>query len=202
MKPSKILDIFLVFCLIQFWGCGPRIANVNSKGEGIICFGDSITKGTGATEGNDYPSLLSQRLDAPVINAGVDGNTTRDALQRIEKEVLTHNPRMVIVEFSGNDFLQRIPLQETLENLDKMVAMIQERGAMAVLLEVRAGYFGDEYIDGFKQIAQKRWALLIPNILKGILANPSLKSDQIHPNDAGYRLIADRVYKKIEPLLH
>jgi len=137
-----------------------------------------------------------------VKNAGVEGNTTRDGLKRIDEDVLAHNPRLVIVEFSGNDFLQQIPQAEIFENLDKMVAMIQQKKAMVVLAEVGAGYFGDAYIERFKQIAKKRRALLIPNILRGILSDPSLKSDEIHPNDAGYRLIADRIYEKIKPLLY
>ena len=136
-----------------------------------------------------------------VINAGVAGDKTRDALKRAEKDVLRYNPRMVIVEFSGNDFLQGIPPEETFENLDAIVDAIQKNGAMAVLVEVRAGYFGDQYISGFRKIAKKRNALLIQDILKGILTDPSLKSDNIHPNDTGYQLMADRIYKKISPLL-
>lgn len=201
MIRSKILYIFLALCLVQLLGCVPRITNIESDGTGIICFGNSITEGAGSTEGNDYPSLLSHRLNIDVINAGAGGNTTREALKRIEKDVLKHNPRLVIVEFSGNDFLQGIPKQETFDNLDKMVVMIQKKGAMVVLVGAGAGYFKDEYINGLKKIAKRRLALLIPNIMKGISSNPALKSDEIHPNDAGYRLIADRIYNKIKPLL-
>lgn len=144
---------------------------------------------------------MSRKLSTPVINAGVGADTTRNALKRIRKDVLERNPRLVIVEFSGNDFLQGIPKQETLDNLDRIVAMIQKKGAMAILVEVRVGYFTDKYLVGFRRIAKKRRALLIPNIMKGIFFNPMLKSDKIHPNDAGYHLMADRIYKEIKPLL-
>ena len=136
-----------------------------------------------------------------VINAGINGDTTEEALKRVETEVLAYNPRLVIIELSANDFLQGLAQQKTFENLDKMVLMIQHRYAMVVLVEVAAGTFANQYLAGFKQLAKKRRALLVPNILEGIFTNPSLKSDEIHPNDAGYRLIADRIYKKIMPLL-
>ena len=194
---SALIICFLLFSL----GCEPRVANRDSKGTNIICFGNSITKGTGSSEGNDYPSLLSKKLNREVINAGVEGDTTEEGLQRIETDVLERNPRLVIIELSGNDFLQGLAVQTTLENLNKMMLMIQQKQAMIVLVEVAAGTLGDRYLSGFKQLAKKRKALLIPNILKGIFYNPSLKSDEIHPNDVGYDLIADRIYKKIMPLL-
>jgi len=191
-----------IFVLILFLsGCSPEIANRDSKQGPIICFGDSITQGEGATPGSDYPSLLSKKLNTKIINAGVGGDTTADALKRMGSDVLTKGPRLVIIEFCGNDFLQGVQKEQTLSNLDKMVEMAQERHAMVALVEVAAGYFGDQYLEGFKKIAAKRKALLIPGILKGIIADPSLKSDQIHPNDAGYAIVADRIYRKIRPYL-
>jgi acyl-CoA thioesterase-1 len=194
-------SIFALFVLSQLFGCGPRIVNFESKGKNIICFGNSITRGVGSTQGNDYPSLLSKKLNREVINAGLDGDTTEEAFNSIEADVLKRDPRLVIIELSGNDFIQGISPKTTFSNLDKMVAMIQQSGAMVVLVEVAAGHLGDEYLEGFKQIAKRRRALLIPNILGGIISNISLKSDEIHPNDEGYRLIAERIYKKIKLLL-
>ena len=197
----KITCIF--FCLLLLiGGCAAKIANIGSKGENIICFGNSITKGEGSTAGNDYPALLSRKLDLPVINAGVNADTTREALARIERDVLEKNPRLVIVEFASNDFLRGISKQETFGNLESIVSMIQQKGAMVVLAEVRVEYFQDDYVKAFQRLAGKRQALLIPNILGGILFNPELKSsDQIHPNDKGYDAIAERIYKAIKPLL-
>ena len=199
--PKNALHVILIILLAQFWGCEPKMANLDSTGKDIICFGDSITKGEGSTEGSDFPSLLSQKLNMPVINAGVSGDTTQDALDRIGRDVLQRDPRMVIVEFSGNDFLHGVPIKITFDNLDKIVVKIRKKKAMVVLVEVAAGNYGDDYYQGFREIAERRGALLIPNIMKGIFANSSLKSDEIHPNDAGYRIIADKIYEAINPLL-
>jgi len=68
-----------------------------SVGEKIICFGDSLTHGTGASRGKDYPSQLSKMISRPVINAGVPGDTTARALQRLERDVLSYSPDLVLV---------------------------------------------------------------------------------------------------------
>ncbi len=195
-KKVLILTLCLLVC-----GCGQKIANIDSTGENIICFGDSLTSGEGASAGADYPSVLSRKLNLRVINAGHSGDTTNDALRRIEKDVLEKRPRMVIVCFAGNDFLKQIPPSQTFENLEKIVSLIQQTGAMAVLVHVRLGLFADEYLRLFRKIARARKALLVPDILKGIFEIPELKSDRIHPNDAGYEIMAERIYKAIRPLL-
>jgi len=190
--------VLLIFVLV---GCSPRVANLDSTGKSIVCFGDSITKGMYVGNGKDYPSLLRQKIAWPVINAGVNGDTTHDALMRIEADVLAHNPRMVIVMLGGNDFLRKVPLGKTLANVDTIVAKIQERGAIVVLVAIRLGLLKDSYTKKFKNIAKKRGALFVPNIMKGILTDPKLKHDPIHPNADGQRLIAERIYKAIAPLL-
>lgn len=202
MAKSKILSVLLLLCLAQLWGCGPSIANIGSKGTTIVCFGDSLTEGVGASEGSDYPSLLADAVDMEVINAGVSGDTTRDALARIEEDVLAYNPRIVIVQFGGNDFLRGLHKDETFNNMDKIVERIQEKGAMVVLVGARFGYLvRGEYVTILWNVGRKRRALVIPNIMEDIFSNPEFKIDEIHPNDAGYRIIANRIYLKIKPLL-
>jgi len=191
--------VLLIFVLI---GCSPRITNLDSTGDSIVCFGDSLTEGVGAGgSGNDYPAILSRKVAWPVINAGVGGDTTQDATQRIEEDVLAHNPRMVIVMLGGNDYLRKIPLEKTLANIDTIVAKIQDYGAIVVLVTSRLGILKDNYTKEFKSIAQRREALFVPNVMKGILTDPKLKYDRIHPNADGYCLIAERIYKAIVPLL-
>lgn len=177
------------------------VRNLQSRGENIICFGDSLTEGVGAGNGEDYPSVLTRQLPYPVINAGRRGDTSADGLSRLERDVLGQNPRLVIVLFGGNDFLRRVPPSETKKNLEEIVRRIQERGAMVALVGMRLGLFTDEYGPIYEEIAGKHGALYIPEVLKGILSDPKLKSDSVHPNGAGYRLMAGRILEQVKPLL-
>jgi acyl-CoA thioesterase-1 len=178
-----------------------KVRNLHSAGETIICFGDSLTEGVGANPGEDYPSLLSRLLGAPVVNAGVRGDTTAAALERLSAEVLSKNPRLVIVLLGGNDFLRRRPRGETRKNLEEIVQRVQAQGAMVAIAGIRLGVFGDDYAEIFEPIAERFGALYIPEVTKGILTDSSLRSDPIHPNGKGYRLIAERIADKIGPLL-
>ncbi|MBL7131372.1 MAG: arylesterase [Candidatus Omnitrophica bacterium] len=201
MQYKKFLFYLLCLFLIFFSGCTQEIKNIDSKGRNIICFGDSITAGSGAGEGEDYPSLLAKELSLPVINAGSSGETTFGALKRLQRDVLEKDPLLVIVEFGGNDFLQKIPPKKTFDNLDKIVTEIQNHGAIVVIAEVRAPIFMNEYKKGFRIIAKKRKAVLMPNLLSGILDHPSLKSGSIHPNKEGYKIISERVLDIIQPII-
>jgi len=203
VTPANVLQRSGLAVLLTLGGCTarPEVANVESRGSAIICFGDSLTKGEGASQGHDYPSLLAQTLRQPVINAGVGGNTTRDALQRLDRDVLARNPRLVIVEFGGNDFLQRLPWAEIFANLDTIVRRIQGAGAMVVLVGVQPGLLGDAARQEYRKIARARRARFVPNILEGILTDPALKRDEIHPNDRGYEKITQRIARAVGPLV-
>jgi acyl-CoA thioesterase-1 len=197
---KKIKVIFLAAILAALSGCGkPAICNFDNKGQTIICFGDSITFGYGANPGEDYPSILSRMVSLPVINAGVDGDTSFQALERLEADVLDKNPRLVIVEFGGNDFLQKIPKSDTLNNLAKVIDRIQQQGAMVALVDISAGFFFQEYRSAFKKLAREKKAVFVPVVLTNIITNPSMKSDFFHPNARGYKIIAKRVYQAITP---
>ena len=193
--------IFILALSILLAGCSqaPKIRNLDSRGSNIICLGDSLTSGMGAEPGQDYPSLLSGYLGRKVINAGVSGDTTGDALKRIEKDVLEQNPQMVIVILGGNDFLQRLPKEETFRNLEKIVGLVQSGGAAVTLAEVKTGLLNNPYLNGFKNLARHKKTLLIPDILKGIIAKPALMSDTVHPNAKGYAVMAKRIYDEIKP---
>lgn len=198
MKKILIITLSILFAT----GCGSRyeIANIDSTGKNIICFGNSITEGIGGTSGNDYPNLLSEKLGIPVINAGLAGDTTKSALKRLKAEVLNKDPKIVIIELGGNDFLGGVETETTDKNLDQIVKEIQAQGAMVVILGIKTLPF-DKYSHIYKKIAKERRAYLMPDILKGIITKRQLMNDRIHPNDAGYQIIADRVSKVIKPLL-
>lgn len=196
-----ILSLGLILFACQHDNFYRSVRNLNAQGATVVCLGDSLTEGAGADQNEDYPAALARRLSYPVINAGRSGDTSADALARIEADVLAHNPRLVIVLLGGNDFLQQIPLSQTKTNLEEIVRRIQDQGAMVALVGMRLGLFTDEYGTVYETIAAKHGALLIAEALKGILSDPKLRSDPIHPNGAGYRLLAERVFGAIKPLL-
>ncbi|RJO65483.1 MAG: arylesterase [Candidatus Omnitrophota bacterium] len=183
-------------------GCAKReIANTNSKGKNIICFGDSITAGYGVSPGQDYPAQLSRLLRRPVINAGNSGETSRDALQRLGPDVLENDPFLVIIEFGGNDFLKKIPVSDTVTYVREMVEKIQSQGAMVAIADVSSAMVMGECSKELSRLSKKYQVIFIPRLMAGILTTPSLKSDFIHPNAEGYTLIAERVYKYLKPYL-
>jgi len=196
---SLLIGLFLSAC--DRGGNFTDVRNLQSRGEAIVCFGDSLTEGVGAGTGEDYPSILARQLRLPIINAGRRGDTSADGLARLERDILARNPRLVVILFGGNDFLRQLPLSETRKNLEEIVRRVQEHGAMVVLVGLRLGLFTDEYGPVYEEIAKKNGALYIPEILKGILSDPGLKSDSIHPNGAGYRLVAERILEQVRPLL-
>ncbi len=178
-----------------------RVANLDAPGEVVVFFGDSITQGYGVRPEESFPSQVAGDLGLALVNAGVAGDTTAAGLGRIERDVLAHRPRLTLVEFGGNDFLRRVPLDETLKNLDAMVRTLHDQGMMVMILEVNVGLMGDPYLKGYRAVGERYGAVMVEDILGEIMSNPDLKVDSIHPNARGHRLIAERVVKVLRPLL-
>ena len=205
-KPAAlILAVIVLFMVVAgSWFFFLRSKNVEkvSRAGPIIFFGDSLTAGIGAGESEDFPSVIAKDLNLTnVINAGVPGDTTATALQRLQQDVLNKKPSIVLVELSGNDFLGQQPTEDTINTLDEIVKRIKEGGAAVVLVHIRFPYNGASYDTGFKNIANKYKAKLVWNSLDGIIDNPSLMSDTIHPNAAGYKILAERIEKVLKELI-
>ena len=190
--------IFILLLAVLISGCGYNIKNSNSGGKNIICFGDSITYGTGAPDGQDYPSRLAELLKRDVINEGVEGDGTDDALARLDKDVLENDPYLVIVEFGGNDFLNKVPKEVTLNNLGEIISRIQAKGAMVALCDVSSGVILSGYRKDYEALAEETRSIFVPRLLEDILTDVTLKSDEIHPNPRGYGMIAKKVYAAVK----
>lgn len=198
LKSHPVLTAAVVIVLVGLvWMLWPQpfshVENLDSRGSEIIAFGDSLTAGYGAGAGEDYPTKLSEMTGIEVVNAGVSGDTTESALARLEDDVLDRDPRIVLVGLGGNDYLRSVPLSTTEANLRTIIDRIQDRGAMVVLLGFRFPSLNANYGAMYERVAEEEGALFIPDMLDGILGNPSLKSDSIHPNARGYEIIAERV---------
>jgi len=197
MKKSSFQIILLVLMLLVCGCAKQEVVNLGARGENIICFGDSVTFGYGANPGEDYPTALAKLVKLPVLNAGISGDTTTEALKRLDTDVLDKNPRLVIVEFCGNDFLKKVPRDTTVNNLAEIITRIQAKGAMVALVDISAGMFFQEYRRAFKKLACQKKAIFIPAVLSKIITNPSMKSDFLHPNGRGYKIVANRIHQAI-----
>lgn len=188
------------FLLILFKKDNVEIKNYPSKGTDILAFGDSLIEGIGSTQNNDFISLLSKRIGKEIINLGVSGNTTEDGIERLN-DLENYNPKIVILLLGGNDALRRIPTEKTFNNLGFIIQKIQDKGAAVLLLGIKGNLLGDKYKSEFEKISKKYQTAYVPNVLDGLFANPKLMSDGIHPNDAGYKIIAEKVYPVLITLL-
>jgi acyl-CoA thioesterase-1 len=169
-----------------------EVASMPSSTEIIICFGDSLTFGTGASKGMDYPSQLSKVLGKPVINKGIPGDTTSSALLRLKKDVLSKNPDIVLITLGGDDLKNGVTRGITLGNLKQIVQTIQKQGAKVIIGGLSWPGMDRGFGKGYEGLAQQTGALLIPDLFTAIADNPVLMSDPIHPNNSGYRIIARR----------
>lgn len=186
----------LLFLLLGFLHLPPASAEESPKP--IVCFGDSYTKGRGARPSESYPGLLAEKLGTTVVNAGITGQTAGEALERLETDVLSKNPRLVIVEFGVNEAYRGYPVEEALENLETMVRRIRGRKIAVILVGVRFREFQENFDAGLREISNRNQTGLVLNVLEGILDNPSLRSDVFHPNAQGYRKMAERILPEVE----
>jgi lysophospholipase L1-like esterase len=159
----------------------------------ILAFGDSLTYGTGAAKGEDYPSSLEQLTDHRVINAGIPGEVSGAGLKRLPALLRQHRPALVILCHGGNDILRRQDLQLTRENIQRMIDLVRASGAEVVLVGVPQFGLFLSTAPFYTDLAERNGIPIDASALSDILKNPSLKSDQIHPNAAGYRRLAERL---------
>ncbi len=201
MKKAAMGLLLLALGAWYFIDIPPPVVDFPRDGQNIIAFGDSLVVGHGASPGNDFVSILSDRLGHPIINAGRNGDTTQSGLERLQVEVLSQDPRIVILLLGGNDALRRVSMDQTFNRLADMIDQIHQTGAAVVLVGVRGSLFGDRYEEEFEALAEAKQVNYVPDILSGIFGHPSLMADSIHPNNQGNLLMADRVEPVLRELL-
>lgn len=177
----------------------------------IVAFGDSLTAGFGVAPQDTYPAQLQRRLDAAgyrylIVNAGVSGDTTAGGVRRVTW-VLNGNPYMVILELGGNDGLRGLDLEQTRTNLETIIARLKQAGVVTVLAGMKLPpNYGADYTARFesmyRDLAVRHRLPLIPFLLEGVGGDHRLNQpDGIHPTGEGYRIVADNVFRALEPLL-
>ncbi len=179
----------------------------------LVVLGDSIAAGYGVEADEAFPSILQEKIDAAhlkyhVINAGVSGDTTAGGLRRISW-VLKRPVDVLVIELGGNDGLRGINPEETEKNLQSIIEKTKAQNGSAQIvvagMQMPASMgadFAKKYREVFAEVARKNNAPLIPFLLAGVGGRPDLnQSDRIHPTAQGHRIVAENVWKVIEPLL-
>ena len=126
-----------------------------SADQRIISFGDSLTYGTGASSGKDYPSQLTKMISRPVINAGLPGDTTASALGRLERDVLAYSPDIVLITLGGNDLKNGIARDTAFENLKMIVDLIHNQGARVIIGGLHIPFRDRGFGRGYKNLAEE-----------------------------------------------
>ena len=198
----KTITALVFACLI---GCSeaPGLGALPS-GATVLAFGDSVTYGTGAGPGEDWPGLIGQATGWQVINAGIPGDTAKNARNRLAPLLEKHQPDMVIVELGGNDFLRKSQPSKVKEYLREILTQSQASGAVTVLVAVprlsllraSAGALKDS--DIYAELAEETGVLLIADVFSDVLSDDGLKADQVHPNAQGYQQMAQGILHTLE----
>ncbi|MGE5491397.1 MAG: arylesterase [Actinomycetota bacterium] len=168
-------------------------------GSVVLAFGDSVTYGTGASPGEDWPTLLGSLTGWRMVNGGVPGDTAEAGKGRIDSLLEEHRPALVIVEIGGNDFLRRRSQKAVKDDIRQILSAVRASGAAVVLVAVPelsimgavTGRPSDAAL--YAELGREEKVPVIPDVFSGILGQPELCSDQIHPNARGYRRMADGI---------
>lgn len=191
-RPAKILLAALfVLCACS---SGPGLSPLANDAV-ILAFGDSLTFGTGAGRAESYPAVLQNLSGRRVINAGVTGEMSEAGLERLPGLLDSHRPALLILCHGGNDFLRKKDPGQLERNLERMIQLAKSRGVEVVLLGVpRPGIFlsSDEL---YARVAASSEVVFIEELIADVLGDNALKSDAVHPNQSGYRVMAQIIHE-------
>jgi len=179
----------------------------------ILFLGDSLTAGLGVQKTEAFPALIADKIRAAglpftVEDAGLSGDTSAGGLRRIDW-LLQRPVDILVLELGGNDGLRGLDLKSLKANLQAIIDKTKAKNPQVKI--VVAGMqvppnLGAEYARGFErlfaELAKENNAVLIPFLLEGVGGNRELnQQDLIHPSAAGHRIIAELVWRTLEPIL-
>jgi acyl-CoA thioesterase I len=178
----------------------------------ILVFGDSLSDGFMLKRSEAYPALLAKKLHAAglklqVINASAAGGTTEGGLERLPPH-LKHRIDVFILELGINDAFRGLSVDQIQHNLQQIIDRVKARNpnVRVVIAGMQLpNYVGDDYVSAFGKmfpdLAAKNAAVLVPYLIEGVAGDPSLNlPDGIHPNAAGQKILAEHVWRVLEPI--
>jgi acyl-CoA thioesterase-1 len=208
---SRVI-VILIAWLIALPAVGAAPAVAATAMPVILVFGDSLSAGYGIRVEQGWVSLLAQKIEHEgygfhVVNASVSGETSAGGLARLPRALSVQQPRIVLLELGANDGLRGLPMQQTQDNLGKMIALLQQRRIPVLLLGLRLPpNYGERYTSGFmamyQSLASQYHVPLLPFLLENVALKPDLmQADGLHPNEQGQPLLLDNVWPTLLPLL-
>jgi acyl-CoA hydrolase len=208
MKKIIFLLLIVLAALAMAWSGDDEAEKYAAipQGATVLVLGDSLSYGTGANAGEDFPTLLARSTGWNIINEGILGDTSAGGLQRLPALLEAHQPKLLIVELGGNDLLRQAPQMEITQNINSILALAKAQGIQTILvampeispLKAAVGNLSDHSL--YENIAKETNTPLIADVFSEVLSDRDLKSDQIHANALGYRVISDKLYVKLQEL--
>jgi len=194
-RQSLTFGLFLwcFFCLISCSNSLPTLKPLSSNAV-IVAFGDSLTFGTGTnSQTESYPAVLQQLTGRTVINSGIPGEISQQGLLRLPLILEQTKPDLVVLCHGGNDLIRRLGNDQLKNNLDKMIQLIQQSGAEVVLIAVPRLSITLAVPELYAELATAYNLPIELTVLAELEGDSAMKSDTIHPNSAGYKLLAERI---------
>jgi acyl-CoA thioesterase-1 len=207
---NKLVFVLCVVFSVMFMACattGGSTSDSTSVEETIVCLGDSLTSGRSATVvGKDdkskaWPAFLQNKVNIPVINAGVNADTTAQGLARVKRDVLSKNPRIVIIVLGINDYIQKVPLATTKNNLQKIIDMVNDGNRKIYLTRWYWLAWTTQVEDMFVSLASSNNIELTENIWDWGDVWGNISADDQHPNAKGHEAMADYIFEALKPYL-
>ncbi|MEK6985449.1 MAG: GDSL-type esterase/lipase family protein [Candidatus Thermoplasmatota archaeon] len=191
------MRVLLALLFVSGWFTSGLAASRSDRP--IVAFGDSYTEGTTARRSEAFPALMEASLGIPVVNAGRLGETAHEALPRLERDVLRHNPRLVIVEFGVNEAFRGDTVAEAAAGLDAILTRLA--GIPVVLVGVHYAAFQENFDAALRDLSARHGTGLVLDAIAGLLDDAATTRDGYHPNAAGYRILEARIRPEVERVL-
>lgn len=164
----------------------------------VIAFGDSLTEGLGSEDLKGYVGYLEEYTGVPIFNQGVRRDTTTDLLARIDRDVLEHHPRVVIMTIGGNDLIHVTPYETILHNLESLFKKLTDAGITVIFAEVTDNTLFKKYNQQVKSLADRYGVVYIPRTMEHVFWNLRSKFDPLHPDDRGYVTMGERMLPVVQ----
>ncbi len=192
---SRALVLCLLVLAILSGGCAePKLGRLPADAV-ILAFGDSLTAGVGAAPGATYPEVLARLTGRQVINGGVSGEVTAQGLERLRRLLPEVAPDLLVLLEGGNDILRSKSPVAIRDNLAAMISLAQDSGAQVVLVGVPNKLLFSGAAPLYTELAEEFRLPYDGSTLPDLVRDNRYKSDAIHLNAAGYRQLAEAVYR-------